>query len=74
MKVPQIVLHPTHLPCGLSDLLFTHPFIVYYSNKIITKCWIEYLSTGFIFLSSHQVKRKEIRDRISNKIKVNQEM
>lgn len=67
MKAPQIILHLTYLPCGLSDVLRTHSFIVYYSSKIIKKYWILYLPTGFVFLSSHQVKRKEIRDRISNK-------
>lgn len=56
-----------HLPCGLSDVLFTHFFTAYYSSNTTTEYRMSYLPTGFVFLSSHQVKRKEIRDRISIK-------
>lgn len=51
---PLIVLYPTHMPWGLSDVRLGHSFIVYYSDEIITKHWMSYLLIGCMFLSSHQ--------------------
>lgn len=52
-------------PCGLSEWLLPHSFFVY-SREIIVKDRVSYLPTGFVFLSSHHVGNKEIRERISN--------
>lgn len=61
------ILLPTYLPCGFREVLLSHSFRFVYSNKTITKDCIPYVPTGFAFLSNHPEKKKEIRERISNK-------
>ena len=47
-------------PCGLRELLLPHSFCVY-SSKMIVKDRVPYLPTGFVFLLSHHVRNKEMR-------------